>query len=98
MAIMLIGFICIAMVVMTAYAAELRCENNALIAKNKVLQGEVDTLGIKINTANNIEQIEKVAKEKLGMIYPTSENCVYLSEEDAPKHNFAAVIRKEAYN
>ena len=33
--IVLAGLIFIAMVVMTAYAAELRCENNELIAKNK---------------------------------------------------------------
>ena len=97
-AIVMIGCICVAMVVMTAYAAEIRCENNALIAKNKALQGEVDTLDVKIKTANNVDHIEKVAKSKLGMVYPTSGNCVYLKDSDKPRRNFAAVIRKEAYN
>ena len=96
--IVLAGLIFIAMVVMTAYAAELRCENNELIAKNKTLQGEVDTLGIKIKASNNVAHIEKEAKRRLGMVYPTSKNCVYLKADESPKRNFAAVIKKEAYN
>lgn len=86
------------MVVLTAYAAELRCENNDLISANKALQGEVDTLDVKIKTATNVDHIEKVAKSKLGMVYPTSDNCVYLKDSDTPQKNFAAVIRSEAYN
>ena len=54
------GLICIAMVVMKAQAAELRCDNNALIAKNEALKGEVATLHIKIRTENNIEHIENM--------------------------------------
>lgn len=97
-AIILVGFVCIVMVVMTAYAAELRCENNDLIAANKALQGEVDTLDVKIKTTSSVEHIEKVAKSKLGMEYPTSDNFVYLKDSDTPQKNFAAVIRSEAYN
>ncbi len=40
----IIGFICIIMVVLAAYAAELRVENNSLINSNEALQGEIDTL------------------------------------------------------
>jgi len=47
------------MVVLTAYAAELRCENNELIAGNKTLRGEVDTLSIKIKSSNSVANIEK---------------------------------------
>lgn len=97
-AVVIIGFILISMVVLTAYAAELRCENNELIAQNKTLQGEVDTLGLKIKASNSVANIEKEAKSKLGMVYPTSKNCVYLKNSDTPKENFAAVIRKAAYN
>jgi cell division protein FtsL len=94
----IVGLICIAMVVLTAYAAELRVENNDLIDKNKSLQGEVETLNVKLKTANNIEHIEKVARSELGMVYPTSSECVYITSSDKPDSNFATVIRKEAYN
>ena len=41
---LLIGIICIVMVVITAYCAELKCENNKLMAENEATQGEIDTL------------------------------------------------------
>lgn len=96
--IFLIGFICITMVIMTAYAAELRCENNALISSNEALQSEVETLQIRIKTESNIEYIEHVAKDRLGMVYPTQDDCVYLKDSDAPSGNFSAAIRKAVYN
>ena len=60
MGILVIGFLCILLVIMTAYAAEIRCENNDLISGNEALQSEVETLQIKIKTESNIEYIEKV--------------------------------------
>lgn len=94
----LIGIICIIMVVVTAYAAELRVENNQLLADNQAIQGEIDTLNVKIKSANNIEHIEKVATKRLGMVYPSEGECVYVSEDDSPAENFAMVIREKAYN
>lgn len=92
------GLICIIMVVISAYSAELRCENNDLISSNEVLQGEIDTLNVKIKSANNIEHIEKIATGKLGMVYPQAGECVYISEDDAPMEHFAMVIKEQAYN
>lgn len=94
----MIGIVCILMVVFTAYSAELRCENNALIAENEALQGEIDTLNVKIKSANNIDHIEEVATKKLGMVYPEDGECVYVSNEDAPEGNFAMVIKEQAYH
>lgn len=94
----IIGIICIGMVVMKAFAAEIMCENNEMIAQNKILQSEVDTLSIKIKTVSSVEHIEKMAKSKLGMVYPTSENCVYLKDDDRPQGSFATVIRSNIYN
>lgn len=96
--ILLIGFICISMVVMRAYAAEIRCENNRLNDINEQLASDIDTLGVKISSANSAGTIEQIATERLGMEYPTAANCQSLKESDAPKKNFAAAIRKEAYN
>ena len=94
----IIGLICIIIVVLAAYSAELRCENNELIASNEALQGEIDTLNVKIKSANNIEHIEKIATGKLGMVYPSEGECVYVGEDDAPKGNFAMAIKEQAYN
>lgn len=94
----MIGIVCILMVVFTAYSAELRCENNALIAENEALQGEIDTLNVKIKSANNIDHIEEVATQKLGMVYPEEGECVYVSNEDAPESNFAMIIKEQAYH
>ena len=96
--ILLVGMICIMMVVLTAFAAQIRHENNELETKNEALPGEVDTLSVKIKSANSIDHIEKVATKKLGMVHPSEDECVNLSDKDKPKKNFAAVIRKEAYN
>ena len=95
--IFLAGIICIVMVVLTALAAELRYENDALITQNKALQGEVDTLQVKIKSANKISHIETVAVKDLGMVYPDEDACVYITDEDTPEQNFARVIRREAY-
>lgn len=92
------GIVCILLVVMTAYSAQLRCDNNALMDDNDSLQGQIDTLCVKIKTNNNVEYIEKVAINKLGMKYPEADEYVYVTEKDKPKSNFALAIKKEAYN
>lgn len=94
----LIGIICIFIVVISAYSAELRCENNDLIASNEALQGDIDTLSIQIKSVNNIDHIESVATKKLGMIYPSDGECVNISESKSPEGNFAMSLREEAYN
>lgn len=94
----MIGLICIIMVVVTAYAAELKVENNTLTTANETIQGEIDTLNVRIKSANNIEHIEKIATGKLGMVYPAEGECVYISDEDKPEENFAMEIKEQAYN
>ena len=88
-----IGFVCITVVVMSALSAELRHENNILINENEELSGEVETINV-----NSAEHIEKVAREDLGMVYPESDQCVHITDKDAPGEDFAAVIKKQAYN
>lgn len=92
-----IGFVCITMVIMSALAAEIRHENNVLINENEELSGEVETISVKIKSVNSVEHIEKIAKEDLGMVYPESDQCVQITEKDAPGENFAAVIKRQAY-
>ena len=98
MAIIIVGFICVAMVVLTAYATELRVYNNELISEINVLQGEVETLNVRIKEANNIQRIEEVATHQLGMVYPEGEECVYLSQQNEPAGSLAMLIRENAYS
>ncbi|SDF43298.1 septum formation initiator family protein [Eubacterium pyruvativorans] len=93
-----VGLIMIIMIVFAAFAAELKHENNQLTTKNEALQGEVDTLSVKIKSYNNIEHIEKVARTELGMVHPTADQCVYITSKDSCQRNLAAVIREEAYD
>lgn len=93
-----IGILCLIIVVLNAYSTDLRYRNNDLLETNKALRGEVDTLSIQIESANNIEHIEKFASEKLGMVYPGEGECIYLIHEDKPDANFAMLIRERAYN
>lgn len=92
------GFVCIMMVVLSALSAEIRHENNELISANEELSGEVETISVRIKSINSVDHIESVAKNELGMVYPDSEQCVVITEKDAPGENFAAAIRKQAYN
>ena len=96
--ILLIGLICVFIVVLTAYATELRVTNNELISNIDVLQGEIDSLNVQIKQANNIERIEKVAIQQLGMVYPDGDQCVYISQEETPEGSLAMLIRENAYN
>ena len=94
----IVGLISILIVVLSAYSAELKVENNKLARANEALQSEIDTLSVKIKSANNVEHIERIATKKLGMVYPTKDECIYVSDAAAPKENFAMVIREKAYN
>lgn len=92
------GVICVLLVILSAYAADLQYRNNKLIESNKALKGEVANLDVKIESINNIAHIEHVATTKLGMVYPKSGQCLYITEKDRPNADFAAVIRERAYN
>ncbi|MGF6375298.1 cell division protein FtsL [Clostridiales Family XIII bacterium PM5-7] len=94
----LIGVVCVIMVVLAAYSAELRYENNELMSSNNSLQGEIDTLSVKIKSANNVQHIESIATKQLGMVYPSEGECVYVSSSDMPEGNFAMAIKEQAYN
>jgi cell division protein FtsL len=81
-----------------AYGATIQCENNELIKENQYLQAEIDSLKSQIIEETKVTRIEKEATSELGMVYPTSQNCVRLTENKDSKQNLAALIRSEAYN
>ena len=95
----LIGLLAIfVMVGLQAYTATLQYANNLLSEENEYLQAEIDSINSQIVEETKVTKIEKTARKKYGMVYPTSENCVTIHEEEEMGDNLAATIRSEAYN
>ncbi|MCI5697565.1 MAG: cell division protein FtsL [Clostridiales bacterium] len=98
LAVLFIGVILLFMVLIDAYNANVQVDNNEYSRVNADLQGEIDTLKIKVKSSNNIDSIEKVAIEQLGMVYPSEDQCIYLTDNDRPQGGFAAMLKSQAYN
>ncbi len=93
------GMICIGLIICSAYAASITYTNNQIRTENAALQGEVESLQIKIQTADNIDNIEQKATKELGMVYPDSEQYVTLSgSSKTDVGDFASLLKKQAYN
>ena len=81
-----------------AYTATLQHTNNVLAENNAMLQAEIDSMKSQIVEETKVTRIEQTARKKYGMVYPTSDNCVTIHEDEKVDDNLAATIRKEAYN
>lgn len=81
-----------------AYTATLQHANNVLQEENAYLQAEIYSMESEIVEETKVTKIEKTARNKYGMVYPTSDNCVTIHTDDEMGDNLAASIRKEAYN
>lgn len=93
-----IGILCIGLILATAYAASIKFSNNALIKENAVIQGEIENLNVKIESGTNIQILESKAVTELGMVYPNSEQKIYLGEIENDMNDFALVLKEQAYN
>ena len=96
--VLLAGLACLVLVLMSAYAANLRRLNDDLSSQNAYLQAEIDSLEIKIGNSTNVNKIESIATKELGMIHPTSDNCIAIGDEKTESTNLAATIKDEAYD
>ena len=92
------GFLCVCLIISAAYSANVKYEINTIIKENAALSGEIENLNVQIKNATNIRSIEKKAAEGLGMIYPASEQFVFLSHHEKPKGDFAMLLMEHAYN
>lgn len=93
-----VGALCIGLIITTAYAASIKYGTNNIIKDNNALEAEIENLNVKIYSSNNIEAIEKKATKKLGMVYPSSKQIVYLTEDEKPDKGFADRLKEQAYN
>ncbi|MBR0597071.1 hypothetical protein [Sinanaerobacter chloroacetimidivorans] len=92
------GALCVGLILATAYAASIKFNINSLAKENAVIQGEIENLNVKIESANNIQVIEAKATAELGMVYPASSQFVFIDENKETVKDFALVLKEQAYN
>lgn len=93
----IVGVLLIGLLVINAYAASIQCSINELTKANLLIEDEIDTLNMKIDSSTSIEQIESYAMDKLNMSYPKSNQCIYIEEDAVLMDNFSSVLRQKAY-
>lgn len=93
-----VGITMIMLIIITAYAANLRYDINSMIKENQALMGEIENLQVKVCSANNVDYIEGKAIGELKMIYPAEGNKVYIASDQIQEAGFADIIKEKAYN
>ena len=94
----LIGALCVGVILSTAYAASVKYHINSMIKQNEEIQGEIENLNVKIESASNIQIVESRASRELGMVYPTPEQLVFVDNKKETVKDFALVLKEQAYN
>ncbi len=98
-AVLLVAVLAIMMVACSAYSAKLQTENNKLQANISNLQADIDSLNEQIVEHTKLETITNVAMNKLGMVYPSSDNCIRINSGEVEEEgSLAAAIKNEAFN
>lgn len=93
-----IGALCVGLIIATAYAANIKYSINTIIKENEVIQGEIENLNVKIESAANIQIIEARAVSELGMQYPAAEQFVFIDTSREAIKDFALALKEQAYN
>lgn len=97
-AVVVAGVIMIMLIIVTAYAANIRYDINSMIKENNTLMGEIENLQAQMYTTNNINYVENKATSELGMAYPETGSKVYITMDDVPEKGFSDVLKEKAYN
>ena len=87
----------ILVIVLTAYAASVRYEIGQVQAENNLLWDEIKNLQSHETAMNGVGYVEKRAQKELGMVAAGTEQCVYITSDDAPEAGFADVLKAKAY-
>ena len=87
-----------ALVGLSAYAASIQHANNVLEKENAYLQAEIDSLNSQIVEETKVTKVESIATNDYGMVYPTSDNCIVINENEESSTSLASTIKHEAYN
>ncbi|MGB9613405.1 MAG: septum formation initiator family protein [Candidatus Margulisiibacteriota bacterium] len=82
----LLVFLILASIHLYLYAQniKLKYQNTDLKIKLAEIDSQNRSLRVELARAENLAYIEKIAKEKLGMVYPEKINYIILSKEASP--------------
>ncbi len=92
------GVLCVGLILSTAYAANIKYHINTMNRENEVIQGEIENLNVKIESASNIQIIENRATLELGMVYPVAEQLIVVNQNEETVKDFASLIKEQVYN
>ena len=92
------GSLLVGTVWMSAKATQIKYSINRTNSEIRLLENEINTLNIKIQSSNGIEYVEEYAIDKLGMRYPKSSQCIYIEEGTAVRDDLADIIKEKAYS
>lgn len=93
-----VGILCVSLILTTAYAAKIKFNINTMLKENVIIQGEIENLNVNINKGKNIQIVEARAVAELGMVYPASNQLVYVQGDTNKIKDFALVLKEQAYN
>jgi len=96
--ILAVGILCIAMIITSSYAAQIKYKTNSVLTENHMLESEIGNLNVQLYAATSIDTVEKKATKKLGMVYPKNSQVMYISSDKIPESGFAQTMKKQAYN
>ena len=95
---LVVGMISVGLMLSMAYAANIKFNINTMTKENAVIQGEIENLTVNIKSGTNIQIVEARAVSELGMVYPTSDQLIYVEGDKNKIKDFASVLKEQAYN
>lgn len=98
MSLFLIGSICVVMITTTAYASQVKYNIFSINKEVKTLEGDVDNLNLQIERQCNLSVVENRALNELGMVYPSTDQIVFLDNTSENTKNLASALKQEAFN
>lgn len=93
-----VGILCVGLIVTTAYAASVKIQTNTMIKENAVLLGEIENLKVELEKGANIQVVEYRAMTELGMVYPSSQELIYIQTDKVASTDFILAMKEQAYN
>ena len=87
----------LAVVGLTAYNSKIQYDINKMNNQIAETQTEIQNLQVQIKTAANITNLESRALA-LGLMYPTSDQVIYLEAEEGGIEDFALALMESAYH
>ena len=93
---LLIFVLLLAVIGITAYNSKIQYDINKLNNQISETQKEIQNLQVQIKTAANITNLESRAAE-LGLMYPTSDQIVFLEAEEGGIEDFALALMEFVY-